>query len=63
MHGKNLLCNRRMHAKELWVMERGLKEPEGYQKATSSVLQTKQNPYFFFQCLFHLKVKLGTTTT
>jgi hypothetical protein len=52
-----------MHAKELWVMERGLKEPEGYQKATSSVLQTKQNPYFFFQCLFHLKVKLGTTTT
>jgi hypothetical protein len=52
-----------MHAKESWAMEKELKEPEGYQKATSSVLQTKQNPYFSFQCLFHLKVKLGTSTT
>jgi hypothetical protein len=29
-HGKNLMCNRRMHAKESWAMEKELKEPEGY---------------------------------
>jgi hypothetical protein len=47
----------RMHAKESRAMERELKEPESYQKSTSRVSQTKQNPYFSFQCLFHLKVK------
>jgi hypothetical protein len=52
-----------MHAKESRAMERELKEPESYQKSTSRVSQTKQNPYFSFQCLFHLKVKLGTSTT
>jgi regulatory protein YycH of two-component signal transduction system YycFG len=57
------LCAQKNAAKESRAMERELKEPESYQKSTSRVSQTKQNPYFSFQCLFHLKVKLGTSTT
>jgi len=47
-----------MHAKESWAMEKELKEPEGYQKAISRVLQTKKT-FFLFSMPVSSKSKTG----